>query len=110
MQKTQWGIDGVLKARHNLFDRFPANRKDYQNIIGSKVFPLPFCGHRWIEDKNVADRPLGAWPNTAKYVNDTFKKPKSKIPGSISLATLRTAIQVGLLVAKLQFFPQLQLL
>ena len=66
LQKTIWGIDGVLKAMHNLLDESPAEREDYQNITGSKVFPLPFCGHRWIEDKKVADRALDVKPNIAK--------------------------------------------
>ena len=89
---------------NNLFDEFPAKREDCQNITGSKVFPLPFCGHRWIKDKEVADRALDAWPNIAKYVNETLKKPNSKISGSSSFATLRTAVQDELIVPKLQFF------
>ena len=89
---------------HNFFDESLQNEKDYQNITGSKVFPLPFCAQRWNEDKKIAERVLDVWPNIAKYVNETLKKPKSKIPGSSSFATLRTAIQDGLIVAKLQFF------
>ena len=38
VQNTKWGIDGVLKAMHNLFDESAANREDYQNITGSEVF------------------------------------------------------------------------
>ena len=30
VQKTKWGIDGVLKTMHNLFDKSPAKREDYQ--------------------------------------------------------------------------------
>ena len=104
VQKTKWGIDGVLKVMHNLFGESPTKREDYKNITGSKVFPLSFCGHRLIEDKKVLDRALDVWPNIAKYVNETVKKPKSKIPGSSSFATLRTAVQDGLIVVKLQFF------
>ena len=46
VQKTILGIDGVLKAMDNLFDESPAKREDYQNITGSKVCPIPFCGYR----------------------------------------------------------------
>ena len=42
VQKTKWGIDGVLKAVQNLFDESHAKREDCQNITASKVFPLPF--------------------------------------------------------------------
>ena len=70
VQKTKGGIDGVLKAMHNLFDASPAKREHYQNMTGSKVFPLLFYGHRWIEDKKVADRALGVWPNIAKSEQD----------------------------------------
>ena len=95
VQKTKWGIDGVHKAMHNLFDDFPVKREDYQNITGSKVFPLPFCGCRWIEGKKVAERVLDVLPNIAKYVNETLKKPKSEIPGSSSFTTFRTAVQMA---------------
>ena len=93
----------VVCRRQNLFDESPEKWEDYQNITGSKGFPLSFCGHRWIEDKKFTDRALNVWPNIAKYVNETLKKPKSKIPISCSFATLRTAVQDGLIVAKLQF-------
>ena len=42
VQKTTRGIDSILRAIHNLLDESPAKREDYQNITGSKVFPLPF--------------------------------------------------------------------
>ena len=38
------------------------------------------------------------------YVDETLKKPMSKSPGSHSFATLGTAVQDGLIVAKMQFF------
>ena len=57
-----------------------------------------------MQDKKVAGRALDVWPNIAKYVNETLKKPKSKIPGSSSLFTLRTAVWDGFIVAKPQFF------
>ena len=101
VQKTEWGC--TLGHAH-LFDESPAKREDYQSITGSKVFPVPFSGHRWIENKKGADRALDVWPNIAKYVYETLKKPKSKIPGSSSFSTLRTAVQDSLIVAKLQFF------
>ena len=103
-QKTKWGIDTMLKALNNLFHDSPAKREDYQQITGSTVFPLPFCGHRWVEDKKVADRALEIWPNIVKYINETLKKPRSQIPSSSSFSTLRSAVQDGLTVAKLQIF------
>ena len=42
VQKTKWGIDGILQALYNLFPYSPAKREDYQKLTGSKVFPLPF--------------------------------------------------------------------
>ena len=87
----------------NLFADSPVKREGYQNFTGSKGFPLPFCAHRCIEDKKVSDRALDVWHNIPKYVNETLQELKSKIPGSCSFATLRTPVQVGLVVAKLQF-------
>lgn len=69
-----------------------------------KVFPLPFNGTRWIEDKKVADRAIQIWPNIIKYINETLKKPKSQVPTSSYFAKIRSAVQDSLIVAKLQFF------
>ena len=43
-------------------------------------------------------------PTLLSYMDEIMKKPKSKIPGSSSFATLRTAVQDGLIVVKLKFF------
>ena len=104
MQKTKWGIDGILQALYNLFPYSPAKREDYQKLTGSKVFPLPFSGTRSIEDKKVADRAIQIWPNIIKYINETLKKPKSQVPTSSYFAKIRSAVQDSLIVAKLQFF------
>ena len=78
--------------------------EDYIKITGTDVFPLPFCGHRWLEDKKVAERALQIWCYIITYVTVTMKKPKSKIPASSSLITLRSAVQDGLIIAKLEYF------
>ena len=87
-----------------MFPDSPAEREDYKKLTRSEVFPLPFSGTRWIEDKEVTDRALEIWSNIAKYVSETLKKPKSQVPTSSYIATLRSAVQDGLIVAKLQFF------
>ena len=104
VQKTKWSIDGILRALYNLFNDSPAKREDYKTITGSDIFPLQFCGHRWLEDKKVAERAISIWPNIHKYVVETLKKPKSKIPSSASFATVKSAVHDILIVAKLQFF------
>ena len=94
VQKTKWGIDGVLKVMHNLFDESPANREDYQTITGSQVFLLPFCGHRWIEDKKFADRALDVWSNIAKYVNETLRKQRVKFQDQVPLPHLELLYRI----------------
>ena len=102
--QTDWGIDSVLRALYNLFDKSPANREDFAEITGTDVFPLQFCGHRWLEDKKVADRALQIWPHITKYISETLKKPKYQIPASSSFATVRSAVHDLLTPAKLAFF------
>ena len=74
--KTKWGIDSVLKALHNLFDESPAKREDYIKVTGSEMFALQFCGHRWIEDRKVAERALQIWPHIITFICETLKKSK----------------------------------
>ena len=77
MLKTSWGIDSVLKALHNLFSESPAKIEDFIKLTGTETFPLPFCGHRWLENKKVAERALEIWPHITTYIRETLKKPKS---------------------------------
>ena len=110
MKQTNWGIDLLLKSLHSLFNETPARREDYTKITESEVFPQQFCGHRWLEDKKVAERALEIWPNITAYVIETIKKPTSQIPTASSSATVRSAVQNHLTIAKLQFlFLQHQL-
>ena len=67
--KTKCRIDILLKALHNFFDESPAKREDYTKITGSYIFPLPFCGHRWLEDRSVAERALQIWPQITVYIS-----------------------------------------
>ena len=87
-----------------MFDKSPAKRENFAEITGTDVFPLQFCGHRWLEDKRVADRALEIWPHITKYITETLKKPKQQIPTSSSFATVRSAVHDLLTPAKLAFF------
>ena len=68
MKQTGWGIDLLLKSLYSHLHETPARREDYTKMTGSQVFPLQFCGHRWLEDKRVAERAVEMWPSltTAK--------------------------------------------
>ena len=44
------------------------------------------------------------WPNITAYVTETLKKPMSQFPTASSFATMRSAVQNHLTIAKLQFF------
>ena len=70
MLKTSWGIDSVLKALHNLFSESPAKREDFIKLTRTETFPLPFCGHRWLENKQVAERALEIWPHITTYMRE----------------------------------------
>ena len=52
MKQTGWGIDLLLKSLCSHLHEMPARREDYTKMTGSEVFPLQFCGHRWLEDKS----------------------------------------------------------
>ena len=104
MNKTNWGIDSILKALHNLFDKSPAKREDFSKTTKTDVFTLQFCSHRWLEDKKVADRALEIWSHITTYISEILKKPKHKIPATSSFVTVRSAVHDLLMPAKLAFF------
>ena len=79
MKQTGWGIDLLLKSYSHLHET-QARREDYTKMTGSEVFPLQFCGHRWLEDKRVAERAVEMWPSLTTYITEILKKPKSQGP------------------------------
>ena len=68
------------------------------------IFPLKFCGTRWIEDAAVADRAVICWENIKKYVKKVVDGPKSKIPKCPSFKTVELAVNDPLTPTKLQVF------
>ena len=100
VSKTKWAIDSMLKAINFLFDESPAIREDYIKITGADVFPLPFCSHRLLEDKKVAEE-----SNKSDHTSlPTIKKTRNKIPASGSFTRLRSAVKDGLIPKKLECF------
>lgn len=82
-------------------------QKPYSNILystGSKELPKRFCSTRWLEDTTVAERAICIWRNVQKYVTETLKLPKSKIPKIHSFEIVTQSVNDCLFPAKLQFF------
>ena len=82
MKQTGSGIDLLLKSLHSHLHETPARREDYTKMTGSEAFPLQFCGHRWLEDKSVAERAVEMWPSLTTYITEILKKAKSQVPTS----------------------------
>ncbi|KAL6491477.1 hypothetical protein MHYP_G00018220 [Metynnis hypsauchen] len=98
-----WQIEKVLRALHSLFNCAPARREDFSSATKSSVFPLPFCGHRWLENLLAIERAVEVWPSIVKYV-DLVKTKKLPNPGSSSYDTIAVARMDPLLLAKFHFF------
>ena len=72
-------------------------------MTGSEVFPLQFCGHRWLEDKRVAERVVEMWPSLKTCITEILKKPKSQVPTSSSFSTVKSVLNKWT-AAKLELF------
>ena len=92
MKQTGWGIDLLLKSLYSHLHETPAMREDYTKMTGSQVFPLQFCGHRWLEDKRVAERTVEMWPSLTTYITEILTKHKSQVPTSSSFSTVKSAV------------------
>ena len=100
MKQTGWGIDLLLKSLYSHLHETPARREDYTKMTGSEVFPLQFCGHRWLEDKRAVEM----WPSLTTCITEILKKPKSQVPTCSSFSTVKSAVLNKLTTAKLDFF------
>lgn len=51
-----WQLDKGLRAMRILFHITPARREDFTVLTKTTQFPLPFCGHRWLENLPAVER------------------------------------------------------
>ncbi|KAH7965022.1 hypothetical protein HPB49_002872 [Dermacentor silvarum] len=58
MYATSWPVDIFLSSLFSLFHDAPARREDFVAETGSKLFPLPFVPHRWVENVPILERAL----------------------------------------------------
>lgn len=103
-EATGWKLDVLLKSLHYLFNESPARRADYKIITSSTLFPLPFSGTRWLEDKRVAERAVNCWGNMIKYTEKVSSGPKNKIPKCASYNHVLDAVKDKFTLAKLHVF------
>ena len=73
MKQTGWGIDLLLKSLYSHLHETPARREVYTKMTGSEVFPLQFCGHRWLGDKRVAERAVEMWQSLTTCITEILK-------------------------------------
>ncbi|KAJ8385480.1 hypothetical protein AAFF_G00185760 [Aldrovandia affinis] len=97
-----WQLEKVLRAMHILFHNVPARREDFTALTKSTTFPLPFCGHRWIENLPAAERAVVVWPSLTIYL-DAVRTKKLPNPGTASFDTLEASAKDPLIMAK-QFY------
>ena len=65
LKKTDWNLEGSLKSFYKNFKDSPARRADYLELNGLNkmhdqkcslyLFPMKYCGHRWLENIAVID-------------------------------------------------------
>ncbi|KAK1896686.1 Zinc finger protein 862 [Dissostichus eleginoides] len=103
---TMWQLDKLLRAMHTLFHNVPARREDYSTVTKSTVFPLSFCGDRWVENLPVVERALAVWPSLLQYM-DAVRTKKLPNPGTASFDTIAAALKDPLILAKLQYYKAL---
>ena len=61
-------IKETLKSANYMFRDSHVRRDDYIKIAETKDLPLPFAGHRWVEDAPVANRLTSIWPGYQKVI------------------------------------------
>ena len=74
----------------------PARKEWYEMLTESNFYPLPYCGHRWCENKNCASRGF------VKFINYLPGLSKSKQPQGKSFSILQEAVEDPLIPAKLK--------
>ena len=101
---TAWNLKKILKAMWQILHDSPARRDDFVSETDAVVYPLPFCGTRWVENKQVADLAFLVWSNIIKITKFWMGLPKYKQPKCKSFTVLTDSVFDLFMPAKLQFF------
>jgi hypothetical protein len=101
---SDWGISDFLKALWYVFNDAPARREDFEACCGGHVlFPLKFCGTRWLENSYACQKAIDILPCLKKLV-EKIKKGNLNLPKCKSFETIRTCVEDMLLEPKLTCF------
>ena len=103
IKKSTWFLEKLLRSLFYLFEDPPAWREDFITITKTTTFPKPFCATRWLGDIPVAQRAIDIWSSITKYVVETMKKSKSKIPTFESFKVVSECVNDAFILAKLEF-------
>ena len=98
---SEWDIASLLKSLYYLFNDAPTRKADFLKL-GSKP-RLKFCGHRWLENVNVAERAIEIWPTVVKYA-DEVRKGNLSNPSCASFKIISEFEKDPLVLAKLHSF------
>ena len=104
IKSTNWNAEKTLRGSYQLLHDTPARRADYISVTMSTEFPSSFCGTRWVEDREPADKLVKLWPNMVKLVGFWEKGPKKLRPKSKTYEHVKTAVEDLVTPAQLAFF------
>lgn len=105
IQAVGWAVAKFLRATYNLFHHVPCRRADFIEFTKSTLFPLPFCGVRWVENGKVAERCVKVVPYLKIYVAECEKRKCE--PTCESYKTVKESLNDPLLLLKLMTFQQM---
>jgi len=103
VKSTDWSTGKILKSLWKLLDESPARREKYESITETNVYPLPYCGHRWCENEDSANRAELIWVGYVKFIKHLNSLPKSRQPQCKSYAILLETIDDPLQQTKFKF-------
>jgi hypothetical protein len=98
-----WQIDKLLSSIYWLFKDTPARREDFTACTSCTMFPLKFCGHRWLENVPVCERAIVMYDHVVKYVTAVREK-KYTDPKTKSFSIVAENVNAHITPAKLAFF------
>ena len=112
---TGWNVKKLLSSMFKIFHESPSRRADYEVLTEAQNsdYPLQFCGHRWVENENVAKRAIDVWPKVVTVVDYWKGLVKSKQPGqgkpgqNTSYDQLCLSYKDDLVPLKIQFFEEI---
>ena len=104
---SHWKVNEVMKKIWKILSDSPAQRHIYLMSSISGILSQRFCGSRWVENEDTAEKAILVWPYIVPFIKHFLALCSSKrSKNNKSFDKLAQSVNAKLMIIKLTFFKE----